>query len=44
MGGIYDLTATSLNGEDLPLKNFEGQVLLIVNTASVAGHAAIPRP
>ena len=37
MGGIYDLTATSLAGEDLPLKNFEGRVLLIVNTASACG-------
>ena len=37
MAGIFDLTATSLGGEDVPLKGFEGQVLLIVNTASACG-------
>ena len=37
MAGIYDFTATSLAGEELPLKQFEGQVLLIVNTASACG-------
>ena len=37
MAGIYDFTATSLAGEDVPLKRFEGQVLLIVNTASACG-------
>jgi glutathione peroxidase len=37
MAGIYDLTATSLAGEDIALKRFEGQVLLIVNTASACG-------
>jgi glutathione peroxidase len=37
MAGIYDFTAQSLAGEDVPLKNFEGQVLLIVNTASACG-------
>ena len=37
MSGIYDFTATSLAGEDVPLKRFEGQVLLIVNTASECG-------
>ena len=31
MAGIYDFTATSLAGEDVALKRFEGQVLLIVN-------------
>ncbi|MGJ4943203.1 glutathione peroxidase [Bradyrhizobium sp. HKCCYLS1011] len=34
---IYDFTATSLGGEEVPLKRFEGQVLLIVNTASACG-------
>src|ERR1700729_2989537 len=34
MAGIYDFTAKSLAGEDVPLKRFEGQVLLIVNSAS----------
>jgi glutathione peroxidase len=37
MAGIYDFTATSLAGEDVPLQRFEGQVLLIVNTASACG-------
>lgn len=37
MAGIYDFTATSLAGETVPLKRFEGQVLLIVNTASACG-------
>jgi glutathione peroxidase len=37
MSGIYDFTAQSLAGEDVPLKRFEGQVLLIVNTASACG-------
>jgi glutathione peroxidase len=37
MAGIYDFTAKSLSGEDVALKNFEGQVLLIVNTASACG-------
>src|SRR5258708_3568310 len=37
MSGIYDFTAQSLAGEDVPLKRYEGQVLLIVNTASACG-------
>ena len=37
MAGIYDFTAKSLAGEDIPLSRFEGQVLLIVNTASACG-------
>jgi glutathione peroxidase len=37
MTGVYDFTATSLAGEDIPLQRFEGQVLLIVNTASACG-------
>jgi glutathione peroxidase len=37
MADIYDFTATSLAGEDVALKRFEGQVLLIVNTASACG-------
>ena len=34
---VYDFTAKSLAGEDVPLKQFEGTVLLIVNTASLCG-------
>ena len=37
MTSIYDFTATSLAGEDVPLKRYQGQVLLIVNTASACG-------
>jgi glutathione peroxidase len=37
MPGVYDFTATSLVGDEVPLKRFEGQVLLIVNTASACG-------
>ena len=37
MASIYDFTAQSLTGEDVPLRRFEGQVLLIVNTASACG-------
>jgi len=37
MSGVYDFTATSLSGDEVPLKRFEGQVLLIVNTASKCG-------
>jgi glutathione peroxidase len=35
--GIYDFTANSLAGEAVALKQFEGRVLLIVNTASACG-------
>ncbi|WP_316228917.1 glutathione peroxidase [Bradyrhizobium sp. SZCCHNR1070] len=37
MPSIYDFTAASLSGEEVPLKRFEGQVLLVVNTASACG-------
>ena len=37
MAGVYNFTATSLAGDQIPLKKFEGQVLLIVNTASACG-------
>jgi glutathione peroxidase len=37
MASIYDFTAKSLGGEDVALKQFEGKVLLIVNTASACG-------
>jgi glutathione peroxidase len=37
MSGIYDFSAVTLAGLELPLKQFEGQVLLIVNTASACG-------
>jgi len=37
MPGIFDLSAKSLDGEQVPLRRFEGKVLLIVNTASQCG-------
>jgi glutathione peroxidase len=37
MPGIHDFSAKSLAGEEVPLLRFEGQVLLIVNTASKCG-------
>ncbi len=37
MASVHDFTATLLAGEPIALKRFEGQVLLIVNTASACG-------
>jgi glutathione peroxidase len=37
MPSVHDFTAKSLAGGDVPLKQFEGKVLLIVNTASKCG-------
>jgi glutathione peroxidase len=37
MSAIYQFTANSLAGEEVPLRRFERQVLLIVNTASKCG-------
>lgn len=37
MPGVYDFTAQSLAGDEVPLQRFEGQVMLIVNTASACG-------
>src|SRR3954466_14264330 len=37
MSGIYEFTALTLDGRELPLKQFEGQVLLVVNTARPCG-------
>ena len=37
MAEIYDFTAKSLAGEDVPLQQYAGKVLLIVNTASKCG-------
>jgi glutathione peroxidase len=37
MASVHDFSARSLAGDEIPLKRFEGQVLLIVNTASACG-------
>jgi glutathione peroxidase len=37
MTTVYDFSAATLAGEETPLRQFEGQVLLIVNTASACG-------
>jgi glutathione peroxidase len=37
MASVYDFSAKSLSGEDIPLSAFKGKVLLIVNTASKCG-------
>jgi glutathione peroxidase len=34
---IYDFTAKTLSGKDVPLADWRGQVLLVVNTASKCG-------
>jgi glutathione peroxidase len=37
MSGLYEFSAKSLSGDEVPLKRFAGKVLLIVNTASKCG-------
>ena len=37
MPSVYDFEAQQINGQTVPLKQFEGKVLLIVNTASKCG-------
>ena len=37
MPGIYDFQARQINGQDMALSAFRGQVMLIVNTASQCG-------
>lgn len=37
MTSVYDFTATGIDGTDVPLERFQGQALLIVNTASKCG-------
>jgi glutathione peroxidase len=37
MTSIFDFSARALDGHEVPLKEFEGKALLIVNTASACG-------
>jgi len=37
MTTIYDFEALSIDGKTVPLKDYQGQVMLIVNTASACG-------
>jgi glutathione peroxidase len=37
MGSVYDYEAKSLDGKEVPLADYQGKVLLIVNTASKCG-------
>ena len=37
MGSLYDLEALQMDGQSVPLRQFAGKVLLIVNTASACG-------
>jgi glutathione peroxidase len=37
MGSVYDYRAKSLDGREVPLSDYQGKVMLIVNTASKCG-------
>ncbi len=37
MTTVYDFSATQINGKTVPLSDYKGKVLLIVNTASACG-------
>ncbi len=37
MPSLPDISARTIDGQDLPLSNFQGQVVLVVNTASACG-------
>lgn len=38
MASVYDFSGKTITGEDKPLSDFKGKVLLIVNTASKCGY------
>ncbi len=35
--GFYDFTATKMNGQDVSMREYEGKVVMVVNTASKCG-------
>ncbi len=37
MASVYDFSAKTITGQDKPIADFKGQVLLVVNTASKCG-------
>ena len=44
MPSIYDFSAIPMSGKAMPLKQFKGKVLLVVNTASAAGLRRVRGP
>jgi len=43
MSSIYDFEAQSIDGKPVPLRQFEGKPLLIVNTASACGFTPLSK-
>ncbi|CAA0101475.1 Hydroperoxy fatty acid reductase gpx1 [BD1-7 clade bacterium] len=37
MSNVHDFTCKTINGEDQPLKDFSGKIMVVVNTASKCG-------
>lgn len=44
MGEIYDFRIKTRKGEDKPMSDFKGKILLIVNTATGCGFAPTTSP
>ena len=42
--GFYDLTVTNAQGEEISLKNYEGKVVMVVNTATGCGFTPHYKP
>ena len=42
--GFYDLTVTNAQGEEVSLKNYEGKVVMVVNTATGCGFTPHYKP